>query len=306
MKKTMARLARRLRFLKLALTRRLTIGDRTYRVPAFRLNALARAALAQAHEPWADEVLRSVFKIKPGAFIDVGANVGQTFLKVLKVDPERDYIGFEPQAAGCSFMHQFIISNRLARHVILPIGLGSEEGITRLGLREENDITASMVMGYRPEGFYSHYQYIPVSRGDWVLERLGVAAVSLIKIDVEGGELDVLSGLTESLARFRPYLMFELLANRLYWAARKELDEEIIAYRAGRHRDMARLLRAGRYAIYKIKPGEGLSPVEAPAADDRVGFNYICAPDEEVRSFEKEFRLNTRAIGETPHSCPVS
>jgi FkbM family methyltransferase len=137
---------------------------------------LAKAAAARDYEQSVDEILRAVFKLKPGAFIDVGANVGQTLIKVLRIDKDRRYIGFEPQTAGCSFIHQFMRTNRLSNHLILPIGLGREEGLASLGLREENDVTASMVEEYRPAGFYSYYQPVPISRGDTVLERLGVEA----------------------------------------------------------------------------------------------------------------------------------
>ena len=135
MNRTLARLVRVGRFIKISVTRRLTIGGIRYRVAAFRLNPLAKAAASPDYEQSADEVLRAVFKIKPGAFVDVGANVGQTLLKVLRIDKERPYVGFEPQTAGCSFIHQFIRRNRLPRHSILPIGLGREEGMARLWLR---------------------------------------------------------------------------------------------------------------------------------------------------------------------------
>jgi len=247
--------------------------------------------LAQPHEPWAEEIFRSVFKIKPGAFIDVGANVGQTLLKVLKIDPDRPYIGFEPQTTGCSPIQQFLIANRLTRHLILSIGLGREDGLGRLGLREDNDITASTIKGYRPDGFYSHFQYIPISRGDTVLKQLGIEALSLIKVDVEGGELDVLQGLKESLEKFRPYVLFELLPNRLYWAEKKELDDRIIAFRGERHREMGRLLKDLNYTIFKISPGAGVTPVHELMADHTVAFNHISVPDEELPAFRKEFRL---------------
>jgi len=289
MRKTLRRLVRRGRFIRMVVTRKLTIGDTAFTVSAFKMNMLARSALGQVYEPWADGIFQSIFRMKAGAFIDVGANVGQTFLKVLQIDRDRQYIGFEPQTTGCSFIQQFIIANRLTHYVILPIALGREEGICRLGLREDNDITASMVKDYRPEGFYSHYQYIPVNSGDAVLARLGVDAVSLIKVDVEGGELDVLYGLTASLAKFRPYLLFELLPNRLYWAKKKELDDKTVAYRNERHRDMGRFLKANNYRLFRIDPGKGLAPLNELVADDKAAFNCVGVPKEAVPDFEKAY-----------------
>jgi len=294
MRKTWTRLVRIGKFMGIAVSRRLTMGDSRYTVKAFRMNMLAKAATARDYEPWAEEIIKSIFKIKPGAFIDVGANVGQTFLKVLKIDKGRPYIGFEPQTTGCSFIHQFILANRLTHHLILPMGLGREEGMARLGLREENDVAASMVENYRPEGFYSHYQYIPICQGDTVLAQLGIAALSLVKIDVEGGELDVLHGLKESLEKFRPYILFELLPNYLYFA-KKELDDRTMAYREKRHCEMGHFLAANNYALYQIRPGEGVKPTKELVADKKVLFNYIGVPNEEVPEFERELRLIGRS-----------
>jgi hypothetical protein len=50
-------------------------------------------------------------------------------------------------------------------------------------------------------------------------------------------------------------------------------------------------LQAGRYTIYWVKPGEGLTPMEELAADDKVAFNCTGAPDAEAPAFLREFWL---------------
>ena len=51
---------------------------------------------------------------------------------------------------------------------------------------------------------------LALRQGDRYLESLGIDRVDLIKVDVEGFELQVLAGLTQTLRRHRPTLMLEL------------------------------------------------------------------------------------------------
>jgi hypothetical protein len=47
--------------------------------------------------------------------------------------------------------------------------------------------------------------------GDEVIQELGVTAISVLKIDVEGAELDVLRGLANTINRFSPFILCEIL-----------------------------------------------------------------------------------------------
>ena len=79
---------------------------------------------------------------RPGAVLDVGANLGQTLGSILKVDPSRSYIGFEPQIAACHFVNRFIRDNRLANAIVLPIGLSLETQMRRFWSVGEADTMA--------------------------------------------------------------------------------------------------------------------------------------------------------------------
>ena len=72
-------------------------------------------------------VLRVIERLlqRPGVFVDVGANLGQTLGKVLHADRARAYIGFEPQLAACHFVDRFIRDNDLRNAKVLPISPGS-------------------------------------------------------------------------------------------------------------------------------------------------------------------------------------
>jgi len=50
---------------------------------------------------------------------------------------------------------------------------------------------------------------VPVSRIDALVQRLGLARVDYIKMDIEGAEREALSGARNTLAKHRPTLMIE-------------------------------------------------------------------------------------------------
>jgi FkbM family methyltransferase len=140
-----------------------------------------------------------------GAFIDVGANIGQTLFKVLAVDPDRQYYGFEPQVSCCADIARFADINGLGDVNILPIGLSDETRMEILYARGPNDIMASIF----PNGGTKNP--VQLRRGDDVIRELGIGKVGVIKVDVEGAEWRVFAGLKETLERDRPFLIFEIL-----------------------------------------------------------------------------------------------
>ena len=59
------------------------------------------------HEPWMLPLIERLVSIKPGAFFDVGVNMGQTLLKLKSVAPQIRYFGFEPNPYGVYYTKIF-------------------------------------------------------------------------------------------------------------------------------------------------------------------------------------------------------
>src|SRR5690242_19223100 len=79
----------RLRLLaRVVRSREITVGGVRYRVPRWW-----QADDAAGREPWLDDVLRAAFRCGQGSLVDVGANVGQSLLKLLAIDRSRQYVG---------------------------------------------------------------------------------------------------------------------------------------------------------------------------------------------------------------------
>jgi FkbM family methyltransferase len=245
-----------------------------------------------AYEPWAEVLFSVIFSLRGGTFVDVGANVGQTLLRVLSLDPDREYFGFEPQLSACLAVDSFINTNHLRRHAVLPIGLSDRTGIVHLGTRRTNDVTASIIAEYRPSGFYRAWKWVVVATGDEVLSLLNVSSVCLIKIDVEGAELEVMLGFERTIHRRRPYIVFEVLPDYLH-ATQSPLDESIAQIRAIRRNKIYRLLLQNDYQVFRVDQ-ERLTEIECLAVSGRRLYNCVAVPSEELVGFQEKYELMNR------------
>ena len=89
---------------------RVKIGPRKYRIRGYLPSHLA---VRTEWEPHVSLAISAILQKRKGVFIDIGANVGQTLFTVLRADPDRSYLGFEPQIACCHYLQQFIQDNGL-------------------------------------------------------------------------------------------------------------------------------------------------------------------------------------------------
>lgn len=268
------------------------LKDQAYSASAFFKNEMTRE---NQDEQWIDLAMSAALKSKPGILIDVGANTGQTLIKALEIDKDRGYLGFEPQLDCCFYIEQFINRNHLDKHLLMPVGLSSQSGVMTL-LKRQGDIdtTASTIEGFRPDKFYTTRQAIYVVKGDEVINDLDIDEISLIKVDVEGGELEVMEGLASTLENHKPFLFFEVL-NHYLAATNEPIDQGTIDFRNGRHARLDSLLRDLGYAIYNILPGDRLkevSKLEPEVSSDLRITDYMAV----YKDFVDDFFNNYRAV----------
>lgn len=284
------RLERTFKFLLLCLRKKVIIGKHSYAVLGLFRNKFAVATIdADSYEEWAGKIFELIFRLRDGAFIDVGANVGQTMIRIIALDENRQYIGFEPQASGCSFIQDFIMRNGLERHAIIQAALSDRPGIVKLGLRQQYDQAASAIEEYRPKGFYSFYQYVPALKGDEVLSHFALDSISLLKIDVEGGELEVLLGFQHTIEKYQPYIIFEVLPQYLL-STGEQLSKDIITKRNNRNAMLEKFLREKGYVIFQLPTEGGLMVAEvieaSKAGEKNIVTNYAAVPKDEADRFE--------------------
>jgi FkbM family methyltransferase len=178
---------------------RLKLGARDYRIRGYIPNHLATTF---EHESHMLGPLRRAMSTRPGMVVDVGVNTGQTLLKILSIDPERPYLGFEPQIACCFFVDQFLGDNKIGNARIVCLALGDENRLLPIYTSGQLDEMASLVKSsterYRAT---STAYFIPARIGDEVLAEMAVDDPAIVKVDVEGAELRVFRGLAGIIAR---------------------------------------------------------------------------------------------------------
>jgi FkbM family methyltransferase len=166
-----------------------------------------------AHEEYMVAVFRRRLASSPGAFVDIGVNIGQTLTKVVGIDRDRRYLGFEPQIACCYNVEQFLRLNELHNATVLPIALSDCNRMLTFYSHGECDEMAGLCTGGDDRKTMRRAHFVPARIGDEVLRELGIDDICAIKIDVEGAELAVMRGLRETLGTARPSVVFEVLPN---------------------------------------------------------------------------------------------
>jgi FkbM family methyltransferase len=138
-------------------------------------------------------------------FVDVGANIGVYSLWAAEVEGV-DVVAFEPSSTTHPRMLENIHMNSLeSRITVLRKAVGSQAGT--VAFTTDLDATNSVVAeaaGHSAE----HVELVEQTTLD---REMAVAArPAIIKIDVEGGELDVLRGARSTILRHRPALLIEV------------------------------------------------------------------------------------------------
>ncbi len=197
-------------------------------------------------EPWMVEVLSRVLSVRQGIFIDAGANLGQTLVKVKSINPDILYLGFEPNPQCVPYVNHLIRANSFRNCVLIPVGLFNQSGIRQLDFFTGD--TASGGASFVKRNWSVRQAvgklYVPVFSLDTILSDLGLTEViGIIKIDVEGAELEVLEGLHEVMAVHRPLLIMEILP------VHSEQDVEKVQ----RQTKIEQILAALDYEIFQVK-----------------------------------------------------
>lgn len=200
--------------------------------------------------------------LDPGdVFYDVGASVGYITLEAARrVGAQGQVVAFEPQP---SLAHHIAVSaalNGMRAVTVYPAMLGREAGpgVLHVG---SHSVHASAI-AREPDAAAIACERTTL---DALVASGAIRPPNVIKVDVEGAELQVFEGARRTLARFRPALVFESDANMdRYGYRRAEL--------------LALLGTCAEYRFYFLtETGERL-PVGREAIEDRRHADLLALP----------------------------
>jgi len=219
----------------------------------------------RGYEPDTMATVLAAVEVTEGNFHDVGANIGVFAMLVKALVPDAGVTAFEPGPELADTCRRIAALNHL--HVqVEQLALGDRDGEASFYL-SPTDTSNSLRQGFRPAVGVLE---VSVTRLDTWLASRPTEAPTVLKIDTESTEPDVLAGAAEFIRDRRPWLVVEVLKGRT--------EERLQAW-----------LRDNGYHAFHIRRG---GPV---AADRIVGdgsyqhLNWLFAPEELPEAFWSSF-----------------
>jgi len=138
--------------------------------------------------------------IRPGGtFFDIGANVGfYSILASRLVGSKGKIAAFEPLVRNLSYLQRHVELNHADNVRVLPFALSSENTILSFSTGPNS------AMGHLDKDGRGEV-LVPTVTLDEIAERLGMMP-DVMKMDVEGAEMDVFRGATRVLSEARPVI----------------------------------------------------------------------------------------------------
>jgi len=134
--------------------------------------------------------------------IDVGCHKGEILDWFIKFAPRGRHIGFEP-------IPEFYLAlngKYKNKATIYPIALSKIKGKTSFNYVKSNPAYS----GIKKRQYVSHSEIIEEIQVEMdTLDNIIADNIDLIKINVEGGELNVLLGATNTIKKYQPVIIFE-------------------------------------------------------------------------------------------------
>jgi len=143
--------------------------------------------------------------VKPHTvFLDIGANIGIHSLSVAKM-PNTQIYSFEPIDFIREKLQKNIALNNYANITIVPVALSNENKVIKTNFSAQSSNQGTFSMQHQAEGDNE----ITCIIGDEYVAQNNINPISVIKIDVEGFEFAVLTGLTQTILNQKPVIFFE-------------------------------------------------------------------------------------------------
>jgi FkbM family methyltransferase len=193
-----------------------------------------------SYEPEARNIFRTVLPLG-GVAVDVGANVGwHTLLMASLVGAGGRVLAIEPNPDLRRRLHNHLCLNHFSQAEIIPCAAADTERMTDFYAPAAKDLDSGN--GHVVEAGHAENAStirVETRRMDAIASAAGVERLDLIKIDVEGFEWPVLRGGENTIAKFRPHIVFEYNAES---ASRGGGTPELIS----------KFFRTHRYRLFSI------------------------------------------------------
>ena len=173
-------------------------------------------------------------------FYDVGANIG--FFSLLAspvVGPSGAVYAFEPVPSNAAAIRQTKRLNQLTNIQVFEEAVAQLPG--RADLMLTHHIGGASLASSSPPRYVTKVIDVAVTTIDSVISERRLRPPTMVKIDVEGAELDVLHGMSETLTVYRPTILYEI----------DDATQDGLAHKLG---EAAQFLKAAGYRLIDLPP----------------------------------------------------
>jgi FkbM family methyltransferase len=201
--------------------------------------------------------------LQPGMTVfDAGANEGvYSVFAASRVGAKGAVWAFEPSPRELKRLQKNLALNQLGVRVF-PMALADRGGEAELKIASYEHEGQNTLGAFVYDIESSGNERVQLSRLDDLVAQNPPGRIDLIKVDVEGAEIRLFAGASETLRQYRPFLLFEA-------------SDGALKNQGGNREELLTMLRDHGYTIYCFDPHSGLP---APPVSGRYSDNLIGAP----------------------------
>lgn len=172
-------------------------------------------------------VVQELFKsiLKPGdTLFDIGANVGFfTIISAPLVGQHGHIYAFEPLPDNIDALRHNIDLNGFTNVTLIPSAVAEQMGTGELLVADYSGGSALSTANAPPPDMIGKIDVDTVSV-DVLVDAGKIRPPSMIKVDVEGAEIGVFKGMTETLRQFQPQVLYEIDDSQLAEFEKKAVE----------------------------------------------------------------------------------
>ena len=162
-------------------------------------------AAYRTHEPLASKLLQQF--LKPGMnVVDIGGNLGYyALLEARTVGNAGRVIAIEPFAANFAQLSKNVYANGYGNILLHNVAVGAMNGAATMYIGKKSNWHALYPVPWKTREIT-----VRVSTLDAVLDEHNLRSVDLIRMDLEGYEVEVIHGMRKTIENYSPRLLVEL------------------------------------------------------------------------------------------------
>lgn len=149
--------------------------------------------------------------LAPGdSFYDIGANVGFfSLIAARRIGATGTVYAFEPVSENVGAVRRNALLNSFTNVSVFEVAVGANSAAGELLLTPWDGGSSLSTSEVPPPSPLDRRAVRVIALDDFIGQE-GLRPPSVVKIDVEGAELGVLQGMTETIRRFKPVLIYEV------------------------------------------------------------------------------------------------